>query len=100
MYYRIILCVQGTGKRLPMWSTKVGSRATVRLQLRGFRKQLGPLHGSFLEEARAVGQLRHERLVNFIRCCCGDERFLVAEYMPNDTSKASHPEREDLREVQ
>lgn len=38
------------------------------------------------EEARAVGQLRHERLVNLIGCCCdGDERLLVAEYMPNDT---------------
>jgi BR-signaling kinase len=38
------------------------------------------------EEAWGVGQVRHERLVNLIGCCCeGDERLLVAEYMPNDT---------------
>ena len=38
------------------------------------------------EEARVVGQLRHERLVNLIRCYCdGDEHFLVAKYMPNGT---------------
>lgn len=38
------------------------------------------------DEAWKVGQVRHERLVNLIGCCCeGDERLLVAEYMPNDT---------------
>jgi Protein tyrosine and serine/threonine kinase len=38
------------------------------------------------EEARVVGQLRSERLVNLLGCCCeGEERLLVAEYMPNDT---------------
>jgi len=38
------------------------------------------------EEARAVGQLRNQRLINLLGCCCeGDERLLVAEYMPNDT---------------
>ncbi|XP_077223292.1 putative serine/threonine-protein kinase BSK3 [Tasmannia lanceolata] len=40
----------------------------------------------FLEEARSVGQLRNHRLANLLGCCCeGDERLLVAEYMPNDT---------------
>lgn len=30
--------------------------------------------------------MRHKRLVNLIGCCAeGDERLLVAEYMPNDT---------------
>jgi hypothetical protein len=30
--------------------------------------------------------VRHKRLVNLIGCCAeGDERLLVAEYMPNDT---------------
>ena len=35
------------------------------------------------EEARAVGQLRNHRLANLLGCCFeGDERLLVAEYMP------------------
>lgn len=38
------------------------------------------------DEASKVGLVRHERLVNLIGCCYeGDERLLVAEYMPNDT---------------
>ena len=38
------------------------------------------------EEARAVGSLRSERLANLIGCCCeGEERLLVAEFMPNET---------------
>lgn len=37
-------------------------------------------------EAAGVGKVRHKRLVNLIGCCAeGDERLLVAEYMPNDT---------------
>lgn len=37
-------------------------------------------------EAVGVGKLRHKRLVNLVGCCAeGDERLLVAEYMPNDT---------------
>lgn len=33
-----------------------------------------------------MGKLRHKRLVNLIGCCAeGDERLLVAEFMPNDT---------------
>lgn len=40
----------------------------------------------FQEEAQSVGKLRHRRLANLIGYCCeGDERLLVAEYMPNDT---------------
>ena len=38
------------------------------------------------EEAKSVGQLRSKRIANLLGCCCeGDERLLVAEYMPNDT---------------
>lgn len=37
-------------------------------------------------ETTRVGKVRHKRLVNLIGCCAeGDERLLVAEYMPNDT---------------
>ncbi|KAH6777105.1 BR-signaling kinase 1 [Perilla frutescens var. hirtella] len=40
----------------------------------------------FAEEAWGVGKLRHRRLANLIGYCCdGDERLLVAEFMPNDT---------------
>lgn len=38
------------------------------------------------DEARGVGKLRHKRLANLMGYCCdGDERLLVAEFMPNDT---------------
>lgn len=38
------------------------------------------------DEAWGVGKLRYKRLANLIGYCCeGDERLLVAEYMPNDT---------------
>ncbi|XP_044512208.1 serine/threonine-protein kinase BSK1-like [Mangifera indica] len=40
----------------------------------------------FADEAWGVGKLRHTKLANLIGYCCdGDERLLVAEYMPNDT---------------
>lgn len=51
-----------------------------------FPKTAWPDARQFADEAWGVGQVRHERLVNLIGCCCeGDERLLVAEYMPNDT---------------
>eukprot|EP00252_Welwitschia_mirabilis_P025363 TRINITY_DN7887_c0_g1_i1.p1 TRINITY_DN7887_c0_g1~~TRINITY_DN7887_c0_g1_i1.p1 ORF type:complete len:520 (-),score=84.23 TRINITY_DN7887_c0_g1_i1:396-1955(-) len=57
-----------------------------RIAVKRFQRAAWPDSRQFLEEARAVGQLRHERLVNLIGCCYdGDERLLVAEYMPNDT---------------
>lgn len=45
------------------------------------------IHVIYLQaEAAGVGKVRHKRLVNLIGCCAeGDERLLVAEYMPNDT---------------
>ncbi|KAJ0984062.1 hypothetical protein J5N97_002418 [Dioscorea zingiberensis] len=51
-----------------------------------FNKFAWPDPRQFLEEARAVGQLRSERLANLIGCCCeGDERLLVSEFMPHET---------------
>lgn len=33
-----------------------------------------------------MGQLRSDRLANLIGCCCeGNERLLVAEFMPHET---------------
>ncbi|KAK9065850.1 hypothetical protein SSX86_015251 [Deinandra increscens subsp. villosa] len=40
----------------------------------------------FLDEARAVGQLRSQRLANLLGYCFeGNERLLVAEFMPHGT---------------
>lgn len=51
-----------------------------------FNRMAWPDSRQFIEEARAVGNLRSERLANLIGFCCeGDERLLVAEYMPNET---------------
>ncbi|KAJ6401596.1 hypothetical protein OIU84_016905 [Salix udensis] len=51
-----------------------------------FSRLSWPDPNQFLTEASGVGKVRHNRLVNLIGCCAeGDERLLVAEYMPNDT---------------
>ncbi|XP_078180638.1 serine/threonine-protein kinase BSK5-like isoform X3 [Carex rostrata] len=51
-----------------------------------FSRSAWPDARQFLEDARAVGQLRSERLANLIGCCCeGGERLLVAEFMPHET---------------
>ncbi|MCL7035079.1 hypothetical protein MKW94_029253 [Papaver nudicaule] len=51
-----------------------------------FSKLSWPDAQQFIAEASGVGKLRHKRLVNLIGCCAeGDERLLVAEFMPNDT---------------
>uniref|UniRef100_A0A251U9H4 Putative tyrosine-protein kinase, non-receptor Jak3 n=1 Tax=Helianthus annuus TaxID=4232 RepID=A0A251U9H4_HELAN len=39
-----------------------------------------------MDEARAVGQLRSQRLANFLGCCYeGNERLVVVEFMPLET---------------
>ncbi|XP_030500510.2 serine/threonine-protein kinase BSK2 [Cannabis sativa] len=54
--------------------------------IKRFSKQSWPDAHHFVVEAAGVGKVRHKRLVNLIGCCAeGDERLLVAEYMPNDT---------------
>ncbi|KAJ0048077.1 hypothetical protein Pint_15200 [Pistacia integerrima] len=57
-----------------------------RIAVKRFNRSAWPDARQFLEEAKAVGQLRNHRLANLLGCCCeGDERLLVAEYMANDT---------------
>ncbi|XP_058083961.1 probable serine/threonine-protein kinase BSK3 isoform X1 [Magnolia sinica] len=57
-----------------------------RIAVKRFNRSAWPDSRQFLDEARSVGQLRNHRLVNLLGCCCeGDERLLVAEFMPNDT---------------
>ncbi|XP_039132113.1 serine/threonine-protein kinase BSK5-like [Dioscorea cayenensis subsp. rotundata] len=54
--------------------------------IKRFNKFAWPDPRQFLEEAKAVGQLRKERLANLIGCCCeGDERLLISEFMPHET---------------
>ncbi|KAK6943573.1 Serine-threonine/tyrosine-protein kinase, catalytic domain [Dillenia turbinata] len=56
------------------------------IAIKRFNKSAWPDSRQFLEEARAVGNLRNDRLANLIGCCCeGNERLLVAEFMPNET---------------
>lgn len=56
------------------------------IAIKRFNKSAWPDSRQFMEEARSVGQLRSERLANLIGCCCeGNERLLVAEFMPNET---------------
>ncbi|KAK5831591.1 hypothetical protein PVK06_015389 [Gossypium arboreum] len=56
------------------------------IAIKKFAKLAWPDPKQFADEAWGVGKLRHKRLANLIGYCCdGDERLLVAEYMPNDT---------------
>ncbi|KAK6245658.1 Serine-threonine/tyrosine-protein kinase [Theobroma cacao] len=56
------------------------------IAIKKFTKLAWPDPKQFAEEAWGVGKLRHKRVANLIGYCCdGDERLLVAEYMPNDT---------------
>ncbi|CAI0540306.1 unnamed protein product [Linum tenue] len=56
------------------------------IAVKRFNKSAWPDSRQFLEEAKAVGQLRSERLANLLGCCCaGDDRLLVAEFMPHET---------------
>ncbi|KAJ1296411.1 hypothetical protein BS78_01G298300 [Paspalum vaginatum] len=56
------------------------------IAVKKFAKLAWPDPKQFAEEAKGVGALRHRRMANLIGYCCdGDERLLVAEFMPNDT---------------
>ncbi|KAL5224051.1 hypothetical protein ABZP36_010690 [Zizania latifolia] len=63
-----------------------GAAAPRAIAVKKFAKLAWPDPKQFAEEARGVGKLRHRRMANLIGYCCdGDERLLVAEFMPNDT---------------
>eukprot|EP00250_Pteridium_aquilinum_P004654 c14863_g3_i1 orf=125-1309(+) len=56
------------------------------IAVKRFPKAAWPDPRQFAEEAWGVGQIRSNKVVNLIGCCFeGDERFLVSEYMPNET---------------
>ncbi|CAN1338538.1 Serine/threonine-protein kinase BSK7 [Linum perenne] len=57
-----------------------------RIAVKRFNRSAWPDTRQFLDEARAVGQLWNQRLANLLGCCYeGEERLLIAEFMPNDT---------------
>ncbi|KAH0851984.1 hypothetical protein HID58_094317 [Brassica napus] len=57
-----------------------------RIAVKRFNRKAWPDSCQFLEEAKAVGQLRNYRMANLLGCCYeGEERLLVAEFMPNET---------------
>ncbi|KAL9252002.1 Serine/threonine-protein kinase BSK7-like protein, partial [Drosera capensis] len=57
-----------------------------RIAVKRFNRSAWPDPRQFLEEAKAVGHLRSNKLANLLGCCFeGDDRLLVAEFMPNET---------------
>ncbi|KAM0942066.1 putative transferase, protein kinase RLK-Pelle-RLCK-XII-1 family [Dioscorea sansibarensis] len=74
------------GEKAPNVVYKGKLDAQRRIAVKRFNRAAWPDPRQFLEEARSVGQLRSQRLANLLGCCAeGEERLLVAEYMPNDT---------------
>ncbi|KAL5551648.1 hypothetical protein UlMin_002257 [Ulmus minor] len=74
------------GEKAPNVVYKGKLESQRKIVVKRFNRSAWPDARQFLEEARAVGQLRNIRLANLLGCCCeGEERLLVAEYMPNDT---------------
>ncbi|KAL6204512.1 hypothetical protein ACLB2K_021779 [Fragaria x ananassa] len=74
------------------------------IAVKRFQYSAWPESVQFLAEARAVGQLRNKRLANLIGYCCeGNNRLLVAEFMPNQTlskhlfHRESHPMKGAMR---
>ncbi|KAG2322643.1 hypothetical protein Bca52824_015856 [Brassica carinata] len=56
------------------------------IAIKKFKTKAFPDPDKFEEEAKRVGELKHKRFVSLIGCCSdGDERLLVAEFLPNDT---------------
>ncbi|XXG59963.1 hypothetical protein AAC387_Pa04g1959 [Persea americana] len=77
--------VSGAGERAPNLVYKGVLHNGRSIAVKKFTKMAWPDPKQFAE-AWGVGKLRHRRLANLIGYCCdGDERLLVAEYMPNDT---------------
>ncbi|XP_074275743.1 serine/threonine-protein kinase BSK1-like [Silene latifolia] len=78
--------VSESGEKAPNLVYKGRLKNQLWIAVKKFTKLAWPDPKQFAEEAWGVGKLRHQRLANLIGYCCdGDERLLVAEYMPNDT---------------
>ncbi|KAL8268383.1 hypothetical protein R6Q59_002181 [Mikania micrantha] len=80
------LIVSESGEKAPNVVFRGKLRSNKVVAIKRFSKLSWPDPQQFVAEAAGVGKVRHNRLVNLIGCCAeGDERLLVAEYMPNDT---------------
>lgn len=80
------LIVSESGEKAPNVVYRGKLRSNCLVAIKRFSKQSWPDAQQFMAESAGVGKVRHKRLVNLIGCCAeGDERLLVAEYMPNDT---------------
>ncbi|KAI4370862.1 hypothetical protein MLD38_019163 [Melastoma candidum] len=80
------LIVSESGEKAPNAVYRGKLKNNRYVAIKRFSKQSWPDPLQFVTEASGVGKVRHKRLVNLIGCCAeGDERLLVAEYMPNDT---------------
>ncbi|KAI3736446.1 hypothetical protein L6452_15987 [Arctium lappa] len=80
------LIVSESGEKAPNLVYKGRLKNRRWIAVKKFSKLSWPDPKQFAEEAWGVGKLRHKRLANLIGYCCdGEERLLVAEYMPNDT---------------
>ncbi|XP_071698359.1 serine/threonine-protein kinase BSK1-like [Rutidosis leptorrhynchoides] len=80
------LIVSESGEKAPNIVYKGRLKNRRFIAVKKFSKLAWPDAKQFVEEARGVGKLRHKRVANLIGYCCdGEERLLVAEYMPNDT---------------
>ncbi|KAL2511567.1 BR-signaling kinase 2 [Abeliophyllum distichum] len=80
------LIVSESGEKAPNVVYRGKLRNNRLVAIKRFSKQSWPDRQQFVAEAAGVGKVRHKRLVNLIGCCAeGDERLLVAEFMPNDT---------------
>uniref|UniRef100_A0A2N9IXX7 non-specific serine/threonine protein kinase n=1 Tax=Fagus sylvatica TaxID=28930 RepID=A0A2N9IXX7_FAGSY len=80
------LIVSESGEKAPNVVYRGKLRNNSIVAIKRFSKLSWPDPHQFVTEACGVGKVRHKRLVNLIGCCAeGDERLLVAEFMPNDT---------------
>ncbi|CAI9756449.1 unnamed protein product [Fraxinus pennsylvanica] len=78
--------VSESGEKAPNIVYKGRLQSRWWIAVKKFPKLAWPDPKQFVKEACEVGKLRHRRLANLIGYCCdGDERLLVAEYMPYDT---------------
>ncbi|AED94658.1 putative transferase, protein kinase RLK-Pelle-RLCK-XII-1 family [Arabidopsis thaliana] len=74
------------GERAPNVVYKGKLENQRRIAVKRFNRKSWPDSRQFLEEAKAVGQLRNHRMANLLGCCYEDEeRLLIAEFMPNET---------------
>lgn len=80
------LIVSESGEKAPNVVYRGKLRNNRLVAIKRFSKLSWPDPHQFVTEASGVGKVRHKRLVNLIGCCAeGEERLLVAEFMPNDT---------------